>query len=71
LELRIGKPKPKDKAFVDGALAKFTARMNQAIAGLRSMVEGNEPAVGLAEEPTRKPSAGRFLTEPVKSGAPR
>jgi uncharacterized protein YndB with AHSA1/START domain len=71
LELRIAKPKPKDTAFVDGALAKFAARMTQAIAGLRSMVEGNEPAVGLTEEPTRKPSTGRFLTEPVKSGAPR
>jgi hypothetical protein len=71
LELRIAKPKPKDKAFVDGALAKFAARMTEAIAGLRSMVEGNQPIVGLAEEPTRKPSTGRFLTEPVKSAAPR
>jgi hypothetical protein len=45
--------------------------MTEAIAGLRSMVEGNQPIVGLAEEPTRKPSTGRFLTEPVKSAAPR
>jgi hypothetical protein len=35
------------------------------------MAEGNQPIVGLTEEPTLKPSTGRFLTEPVKSGAPR
>ena len=71
LELRIGKPKPKDKAFVDGAAAKFAERMEQAIAGLRSMAEGKQPAVDSVEEPTLKPSTGRFLTEPVRSGAGR
>ncbi len=71
LELRIGKPKPKDRAFVDGAFTKFAERMNQAIIGLRSMVEGDQPAGGLMEEPALKPSTGRFLTEPVTSGAPR
>jgi Protein of unknown function (DUF2652) len=71
LEFRIAKPKPKDKAFVDGAAAKFAERMTQAIAGLRSMVEGKEPAIGAVEEPTLKPSTGRFLTEPVKSAAGR
>ena len=71
LELRVAKPKPKDKAFVDGAAAKFAERMTQAIAGLRSMIEGNQATVGLVEEPALKPSIGRFLTEPVKSGAGR
>jgi uncharacterized protein YndB with AHSA1/START domain len=69
LELRVAKPKPKDKAFVEGAAAKFAERMTKAIAGLRSMVEGAQPAVGEVEEPPLKPSTGRFLTEPVKSGA--
>jgi len=71
LELRIAKPKPKDKAFVDGAAAKFAERMTQAIAGLRSMVEGKQPAFSPVEEPTLKLSTGRFLTEPVKLGARR
>jgi hypothetical protein len=71
LELRIAKPKPKDKAFVDGAAAKFAERMTEAIAGLRSMVEGKQPAVGALEEPTLKPSTGRFLTQPVKTGERR
>jgi hypothetical protein len=45
--------------------------MTQAIAGLRSMVEGKQSAVDTVEEPTLKLSTGRFLTEPVKLGAPR
>jgi hypothetical protein len=70
LEFRIAKPKPKDKAFVDGAAGKFAERMEKAIAGLRSMVEGNQSAVDAVEEPTLKPSSGRFLSAPVKSAAP-
>ncbi|MBV9288356.1 MAG: DUF2652 domain-containing protein [Hyphomicrobiales bacterium] len=71
LEFRVAKPKPKDKAFVAGAAGKFAERMAKAIAGLRSMAEGKQPAVRAVEEPTRKPSIGRFLTEPVKSAAGR
>jgi uncharacterized protein YndB with AHSA1/START domain len=71
LELRIAKPKSKDKAFVDGAAAKFAERMTQAIVGLRSMLEGKQPRSSVTEEPALKPSTGRFLTEPVKSGAQR
>jgi uncharacterized protein YndB with AHSA1/START domain len=70
LEMRIAKPKPKDKAFVEGAAGHFADNMKEAIAGLRSMVEGRA-AVGEAEEPTLTPSTGRFLTDPVKSGARR
>jgi uncharacterized protein YndB with AHSA1/START domain len=70
LEFRVAKPKPKDKAFVDGAAVKFGERMSKAIVDFRSMVEGNQPADDLVEEPTLKPSTGRFLTEPVKSAAP-
>mgnify|MGYP006932323139 FL=1 len=68
-ELRIAKPKPKDKAFLDGAAAKFAERMTQAMAGLRSMVEGGQPGLDAMAEPAPAPSSGRFLTEPVKTGA--
>ncbi|MGY3489454.1 hypothetical protein ACVW1C_007337 [Bradyrhizobium sp. USDA 4011] len=67
-ELRIAKPKPKDRAFLDGAAAKFAERMTLAVAGLRSMLEGKQP-VDAVEEPTLTRSSGRFLTEPVKSDA--
>jgi uncharacterized protein YndB with AHSA1/START domain len=71
LEFRVAKPKPKDKAFVEGAAAKFAERMTKAIADLRSMVEGKQSEVGEVEEPALKLSTGRFLTEPVKSIARR
>ena len=71
LEVRIAKPKPKDKAFVEGAAAKYGERMNQAIADLRSMVEGKQAALSGVEEPALKHSSGRFLAEPVKLGAGR
>lgn len=67
-ELRIAKPKPKDRAFLDGAAAKFAERMTQAMAGLRSMLEDKQPADDAMEEPMPMRSSGRFLTEPVKSG---
>ncbi|WP_076858479.1 DUF2652 domain-containing protein [Bradyrhizobium mercantei] len=67
-ELRIAKPKPKDKAFLDGAAAKFGERMTQAMASLRSMAEGKQPAGDAMEEPALTRPSGRFLTEPVKSG---
>jgi uncharacterized protein YndB with AHSA1/START domain len=71
LEVRIARPKPKDKAFVEGAAAKYGERMNRAIAGLRSMVERSPSDAGALEEPALKRSTGRFLAEPVKSGARR
>jgi uncharacterized protein YndB with AHSA1/START domain len=71
LELRVAKPKPKDKAFVDHAAATFAENMTKTIAGLRSLAEGKQAAVGALDEPTLKLSAERFLTEPMKSGPPR
>jgi uncharacterized protein YndB with AHSA1/START domain len=69
LELRVGKPKPKDKPFVDAAAAKFAEDVTKGIEGLRSILENGEPALAMIEEPALKPSAGRFLTDPVKPGA--
>jgi uncharacterized protein YndB with AHSA1/START domain len=71
LELRIAKTKPKDKAFLDHAAAKFAERVTQAIAGLRSMVEEKQSVFDAEQEPPLKPSAGRFLSEPMKSAAGR
>ena len=49
--------------------AKHTERMTKAIAGLRSMLEGKQPVLDAVEDPALTRSGGRFLTEPVKSGA--
>jgi hypothetical protein len=35
------------------------------------MLEGKQPASDAMEEPALTRSSGRFLTDPVKSGAPR
>ncbi len=68
LEMRVAKPKSKDKAFVDGATARYADNVNKAIPGLRSLAEGAQP-VGVEEEPTRRTPTGRFLSEPVKAAS--
>jgi hypothetical protein len=45
--------------------------MNKAIAGLRSLAEGKQPAVDATEEPALTRLRGRFLAEPMGSGARR
>ena len=71
IEIRIGVPKPKDKAFVDQIVAKFKENITKAIGDLRQMLEGQQPPVAAIDEPPLMPSNERFLTEPVKSSATR
>src|SRR5271169_5371054 len=66
LEMRVAKPKPKDKAFIDQAGAKFKEDITKAIGNLRAMLEGQQTSVALIDEPPLVPSSERFLTEPVK-----
>jgi len=40
IDIRVAKPKPKDKAFVDQAGAKFKENITKAIGNLRMMLEG-------------------------------
>ena len=71
LEFRIAKPKPKDKAFVEGAAGKFAERMTRAIAGLRSLAEGKQPAAGAGDEPARvppRPESGPGPAGPTRRG---
>jgi hypothetical protein len=37
--MRVAKPKPKDKAFVDQAAAKFKENITKAVGNLRLMLE--------------------------------
>ena len=66
IEMRVGKPKPKDKAFVDKVGAKFKENMTKAIGNLRLMLERQQPSVAVIDEPPLMLSNERFLTEPVK-----
>jgi Protein of unknown function (DUF2652)/Polyketide cyclase / dehydrase and lipid transport len=71
LEFRVAVPKPEHKDFVDQAGAKFAENMDKAIEKLRQILEGEQPPIGLIDEPPLRLSNGRLRTEPVKSDAGR
>ena len=66
LEMRVAKPKPKDKAFLDQAGAKFKQDVTSAIGKLREMLERQQTSVAPIDEPPLLPANERFLTAPVK-----
>jgi hypothetical protein len=66
LEMRVANPKPKDKAFVDQAGAKFKEDITKAVGKLRGMLEGQQTSVAPTDEPPLLPAKERFLTEPMK-----
>jgi hypothetical protein len=66
LEMRIAKPKAKDKAFLDQVAPKFAEDVTKGIATLRQLLEGHRSSVTVIDEPPLMPSNERFLTEPVK-----
>jgi uncharacterized protein YndB with AHSA1/START domain len=69
LEIRVAKPKSKDRAFVEAALGKYAERMDRAIARLRSLAEAPPIIAADLEEPSIPHSAGRFLVDPAPSRA--
>jgi uncharacterized protein YndB with AHSA1/START domain len=69
LEIRVGKPKPKDKAFVDQAGAKFKDGITKGIDGLRRILAAQHSFTAVIDEPPLMPANERFLTEPIKSSA--
>jgi uncharacterized protein YndB with AHSA1/START domain len=68
IEMRVAKPKPKDKAFVDQAAAKFKENITRAVGKLQLMLQEQAP-VAVINEPSLIASSERFLTEAVKSNA--
>jgi hypothetical protein len=67
IEFRVGKPKPKDRTFVDQAGEDYQKQVAENIARLRLMLEGREASVAVIDEPPMLPTQERFLTEPVHS----
>jgi hypothetical protein len=65
IEIRVAKPKPKDKAFLEQAGAEFQKNITNEVATLRLMLEGQKGAQAAVEEPALPVSAERFLTQPV------
>ena len=65
IEIRVAKPKPKDKAWLEQVGAEFQKHITSEVATLRLMLEGQQGAPAVVEEPTLPVSAERFLTQPV------
>jgi uncharacterized protein YndB with AHSA1/START domain len=67
IQMRVAKPKPKDKAFVDQAAAKFKENITKGFGKLRLMLEGQETPSAVIDEPPLIASSERFLIDAVKS----
>ena len=56
LEMRIAKPKAKDKAFLDQVAPKFKEDVTKGIETLRQLLEGQQTSVAVIDEPALKSS---------------
>jgi hypothetical protein len=66
VEIRVARPRPKDRAFLEQVGAEFQKNITSEVASLRLMIEGQR-GVSAVEEPTLPVSAERFLTQPVRA----
>jgi uncharacterized protein YndB with AHSA1/START domain len=65
IEIRVAKPKPKDKAFLEKVGPPFREHITSEVAALRLMIEGQNGGPAAVEEPALPVSAERFLIQPV------
>ena len=63
VEIRVAKPKPKDRAFLEQVGPEFAKTIAGEVATLRTMIEG---AAATKDEPPLPVSEDRFLTQPVR-----
>jgi uncharacterized protein YndB with AHSA1/START domain len=65
LEVRIGKPKPKDRAFLEAAEPAFKEDFRKNIESLKLLLAGQGAAPAVVDEPELLATPERFLTQPV------
>ena len=65
VEIRVAKPKPKDRAFLEQVGAEFQKTITSEVATLRTMIEGQSGPPAAVEEPMLPVSGERFLTQPI------
>jgi uncharacterized protein YndB with AHSA1/START domain len=65
LEVRIGKPKPKDRAFLEAGEPAFREDFRKNITNLNLILAGQVGAPAVVEEPELLATPERFLTQPV------
>ena len=68
IEIRVAKPRPRDKAFLEQVGAEFHKNITAEVAALRLMLEGQSGAPSAVDEPSLPASTERFLTQPVHEG---
>jgi hypothetical protein len=64
VEIRLAKPKPKDRAFLEHVGAEFQKKIMSEVLTLRTMIEGQNGPPAAVEEPTLPVSEKRFLVQP-------
>jgi len=69
VEIRVGKPKPKDMAFLEAAGPGFKANFDQSLKNLGLLLAGSSGTQPVVDEPARPTLSERFLTEPVHAHA--
>ncbi len=67
VEIRVARPKPKDKAFLEQVGAQFQKTITSEVAALRLILEEQKGAPAPVEEPPLPVSAERFRTLPVSA----
>lgn len=65
VEIRVAKPRPKDRAFLEQVGAQFQKDIAGQVATLRRMLEEQPATPAAVEEPPLPASAERFLSQPV------
>ena len=67
VEIRLGKPKAKDRAFFEKYGPGFVKDFEGDFASLKALMEGKAAPAAAVEEPPLPTLSERFLTEPVHS----
>jgi hypothetical protein len=65
VEIRLARPKPKDRAFLEQVGAEFEKDMTSEAVILRQMLDAQQAAAAAVAEPPLPASAERFLSQPV------
>jgi uncharacterized protein YndB with AHSA1/START domain len=67
IEIRVARPKPKDKAFLEQVGPEFQRNITNEVAALRLMLERQHGAASDVDEVALPVSSERFLTQPVQA----
>jgi len=67
VEIRVGKPKPKDREWLEHVGAHFQQNITKEFETLRQMIEKRDRSANVVDEPPLRASAERFLTQPVRT----